>query len=344
MADSTPDAPTSEIVSITLSHDGKVHSFQLEPDATITDLANTVEEQLSIPVSNQKFIAPKLGLLKAPFKDPNLPVAQLDNRKPIKLMGTTAGDVADLNKTLDAAAAREAVYAAQRRAQPKIRTQKTAQQLQDEAKYTFHKVEPLRYLPNPERSRQFLERLKADPGIVSVMRKRQYTVGLLTEMDPLSNTESNHEGTTRLLGLNRNRGQVIELRLRTDAYDGYRDYKTIRKTLCHELTHNVHGDHDRKFWDLCHQIEKEVAQADWKSSGRSISAQSDFYEPSEEVAYDHGGWTGGEFVLGSGPSGSRAAGGRSIREVLAEAAEERIRRTDASRRQNDEADPGQENP
>lgn len=50
-------------------------------------------------------------------------------------------------------------------------------------------------------------------------------------MDPLSNTQSSHEGTTRLLGLNRNRGEVIELRLRTDAYDGYRDYKTIRNTL-----------------------------------------------------------------------------------------------------------------
>jgi hypothetical protein len=351
MADSTTDdAPTSQTLSITLSHDGKVHSFQLEPDATITDLATAVQEQLSIPIDNQKYIAPKLGLLKTPFKDPNLPATQLDNRKPIKLMGTTASGVADLNKGHDLAAAREAAYAAQRRAQPRaVRTSKTSQQRQAEARYTFHKVEPLAYLPNPERSRQFLERLKADPGIVAVMRKREFAVGLLTEMDPLSNTESSHEGTTRLLGLNRNKGQVIELRLRTDAYDGYRDYKTIRKTLCHELTHNVHSDHDRKFWDLCHQIEKEVAQADWKSSGRSLAdAQGDFYEPSEEVAYDHGGWTGGEFVLGGsggGPSGSsRAAGGRSIREVLAEAAEERLRRADASKRQNDETDPGHENP
>ncbi|KAK6211982.1 hypothetical protein LQW54_005509 [Pestalotiopsis sp. IQ-011] len=340
MADSTPDAPTAETVTITLSHDGQVHEFHLDHDATITDLADAVEAQLSIPVGNQKFLAPKLGLLKAPFKDPDLPVARLDNRKPIKLMGTTAGAVADLNKTLDAAAARDAVYAAQRRAQPKLYSSKTSQQRQDEARYTFQRVEPLPYLPNPERSRAFLERLKADPGIRAVMRKREFAVGLLTEMDPLSNTEASHEGTTRLLGLNRNRGQVIELRLRTDAYDGYRDYKTIRKTLCHELTHNVHGDHDRQFWDLCHQIEKEVAQADWKSSGRAV-ADSDVYEPSEEVAYDHGGWTGGEFVLGSGPAGSRAAGGRSIRDVLAEAAEERLRRAGEARRPNDEPDPGE---
>lgn len=43
-------------------------------------------------------------------------------------------------------------------------------------------------------------------------------------MEPLSNTTSTHEGTTRLLGLNRNAGEVIELRLRTDAGDGYRAY------------------------------------------------------------------------------------------------------------------------
>lgn len=174
-------------------------------------------------------------------------------------------------------------------------------------------------------------------------------VGLLTEMDPLSNTQSSHEGTTRLLGLNRNAGEVIELRLRTDAYDGYRDYKTIRNTLCHELAHNVHGPHDRKFWDLCHQIEREVHAADWKHGGRSVGdAEFSPYEPSsaeedEESAPDHGGWSGGTYVLGGsatpGAGGSPGAGtsagtgagadtqGLSRRDVIAKAAEERIKKT-----------------
>jgi hypothetical protein len=34
------------------------------------------------------------------------------------------------------------------------------------------------------------------------------------------------------------------LRLRTDAYDGFRLYSEVRRVLCHELTHNVWGDHD----------------------------------------------------------------------------------------------------
>jgi hypothetical protein len=68
------------------------------------------------------------------------------------------------------------------------------------------------------------------------MQKHRFSVGLLTELAP-------HEHPN-LLGLNVNAGQAIKLRLRTDRYDGFRAYKEIRRVLCHELTHNVWGDHD----------------------------------------------------------------------------------------------------
>ncbi|KAK1782935.1 WLM-domain-containing protein [Copromyces sp. CBS 386.78] len=171
-----------------------------------------------------------------------------------------------------------------------------------DTRFTFQTIRPLPHLPNPSRSQAFLQRLAADPGIRAAMRAHQFTVGLLTEMDPGQYTAANHEGVTRILGLNRNKGEVIELRLRTDAYDGYRDYKTIRKTLCHELAHNVHGDHDRQFWDLCHQIEKEVERADYTKSGRVVGGEEYApgpvsHEPDEEDAvYDHGGWTGGTMI------------------------------------------------
>ncbi|KAH6646699.1 WLM domain-containing protein [Truncatella angustata] len=336
MAHQTPHGPTSATISITLSHGGSSHTIQLPHDATITDLATAVHVQLSIPPTNQKFLLPKLGLLKPPFKNPDLPVSQLDNGKPIKLMGATASEVASMSSASQAASARQAAYAGQRRAQPKAFTSRTPAQRQDEATYTFHDIVPLAHLPSPERSLDFLKRLSRDPGIVATMKKHKFAVGLLTEMDPLSNTESNHEGTTRLLGLNRNRGQVIELRLRTDAYDGYRDYKTIRNTLCHELTHNVHSDHDRKFWDLCHQIEKEVAAADWKSGGHRV-AEEEYYEPSEEVAYDHGGWTGGEFVLGGGGNAGNTSGSPlSSREIRAKAAEERAKRLETQKKDREQ--------
>lgn len=162
------------------------------------------------------------------------------------------------------------------------------------------------------------------------MRKHKFSVGVLTEMNPADHTT--HE--SRTLGLNRNRGEAIELRLRTDAYDGYRDYKVIRKTLCHELAHNVWGEHDRNFWDLTNQIEKEVETNDWRAGGHSVGNE-EFYNPNDNGLHgghiDGGGWTGGEFVLGSLSSASGAAPGvlsegLSRREAMARAAEERMKK------------------
>lgn len=169
------------------------------------------------------------------------------------------------------------------------------------------------------------------------MRKHKFSVGVLTEMNPADHTT--HDGKT--LGLNRNRGEVIELRLRTDAYDGYRDYKIIRDTLCHELAHNVWGEHDRNFWDLTRQIEKEVREGDWKHGGQAVSNEI-FYDPEEREGsgghVDGGGWSGGEFVLGG--AGGRVAPAQMMnrREAMAKAAEERMKRQrEAGRRSGESA-------
>lgn len=322
MAEQDDISPESKGITINFTHHGKQHSIAIDPSATIADLANEIEAELFIPVSNQKIMVSKLGLLKPPFDD-DRPVTDLQDKK-ITLIGTSSAEIASLASATERAAKREAHLAAARRNQPKLYSRRDPQRALEDETYTFATLRPLPNLPHPERSRALLERLKNDPGIRAVMRAHKFGVGLLTEMDPLSHTDA----TGRTLGLNRNKGEVIELRLRTDAYDGYRDYKTIRKTLCHELAHNVHSEHDRNFWDLCHQIEREVARADWKSGGRTVGDE-EYYEPepSEEVAYDHGGWTGGEFVLGGGGGASAAGqGALSRREIIAKAAEERIKK------------------
>jgi hypothetical protein len=314
-------------VSVTFTYHGKPQTYSFPPEATISDLSDEIAETLFIPPSNQKLMVSKLGLLKPPFKDPSLPIASLADKK-INLMGSTATEATSV-----ATAAQEASRVVSRiRPLQKVQAYKTHdwKKEQEESQYTFTTLRPLPYLPNPSRSLQFLQRLKDDVGIKAAMRKHKFTVPLLTEMNPVEHTQSNHEGTSRTLGLNRNQGEVIELRLRTDAYDGYRDYKTIRKTLCHELAHNVWGPHDRNFWDLCKQIEKEVEGADWKSGGHTVG-NDEFYGGDEEVD-DHGGWSGGEFVLGASSSGGAASTGQaasagmSRREVLAKAAEERMKR------------------
>src|ERR1700743_115541 len=111
----------------------------------------------------------------------------------------------------------------------------------------------------------------------------------LQEMNPAEHTT--HESKT--------------LGLRTDSYDGYRDYKVIRKTLCHELSHNVWGEHDRNFWNLTKEIEQEVDRNDTLHGGHRLSNE-EFYNPNdsydEAEHADHGGWVGGDFVLGGSTS------------------------------------------
>ncbi|KAF2478759.1 WLM domain-containing protein [Neohortaea acidophila] len=319
----TTAADANPIFTLTLH----LHSKPLQvpfyhSDATIQDLSDTVAEDLHIPPTNQKFlVSPKTGLLKPPFKNPALLLNTLLDKK-IVLMGATTAEVAELESEIQARKDRISRRKAALQAGRKVKAHKSRdwKRTQDEARYTFHTIQPLTYLPNPEKSQRFLERLRDDAGVKSSMRKHGFSVGLLTEMNPAEHTT--HE--SRTLGLNRNRGEVIELRLRTDAYDGYRDYKVIRKTLCHELAHNVWGEHDQNFWKLCREIEAEVERNDWRRGGHSVGGE-EFYNPEDEGVdeeADGGGWEG-DFVLGGEVPG---AGLMDRREIMARAAEARMRR------------------
>ncbi|CEJ81840.1 hypothetical protein VHEMI01950 [[Torrubiella] hemipterigena] len=322
-----------DCVTIAISYRQNTHQLQFHTEATVAALFTEIEETWDIPVSNQKILVPKGAMLKWPVKEPDALLLNLAG-KTLKLMGSPSSEVTAVQNMCERVAKREAARREERAKNKARHRAKPNKAASASSQYSFGQVKPLQGLPRPERSMALLLRLKEDPGIKATMKKHKFTVALLTEMEPLSNTQSNHEGTSRILGLNRNKGEVIELRLRTDAYDGYRDYKTIRKTLCHELAHNVHSDHDRHFWDLCHQIEREVDAADWKSGGNTVSGESSRYVLNGQEAYDDdhgeddGGWTGGEFVLGG--RGKASIGGMSRRDILARAAVERQRKEDCA--------------
>ncbi|PKS06896.1 hypothetical protein jhhlp_005491 [Lomentospora prolificans] len=349
MAQEHPEAenPHAEDGTVTFSftHCGTPHEIVFPSDATISEIPAEIEELLSIPAAHQKLLVPRLGLLKLPFKNPDMAVSDLHGAN-VRLLGSRAETVESFREASKFAESRRLAREAASGKRPARKSggKRSAgiATLDSSTEYTFLNVRPLQFLPYPERSLELLNRLKNDPGIRHAMAKHKFTVGLLTEMEPLSNMQVSHEGTSRLLGLNRNQGEVIELRLRTDAHDGYRDYKTIRKTLCHELAHNVHGPHNRDFWDLCHQIEREVASADWSASGRTLGDidLSSASMPDDDDAHDEGGWVGGSYVLGGRSEGQE--GGLSRRDVLRKAAEERQRRTEKERRErgDDNADAG----
>ena len=85
-----------------------------------------------------------------------------------------------------------------------------------------------------------------------------------------------------VLGLNKNKGEAIYLRLRTDDLKGFRKLLNIKKVLYHELAHNEHSDHDDKFYMLMRQIEREVVNLDWRqnSKGHVLGSTGGFKEDS----------------------------------------------------------------
>jgi hypothetical protein len=307
-------------MAVPIHFHGKQFTVQASEDITIAQLSLSLAELLLVEPGKQKImITPKPGIFKPPFPDTPLSAVYTSKTK-ITLLGSTEKEISDLSASITKDRARSQNRLAAGKGAPKAFKNRDWKKVQEESTYTFQSIHPLPYLPNPERSQRFLERLANDAGIKAAMRAHKFSVGLLTEMNPSEHTTQE----SRTLGLNRNRGEVIELRLRTDRYDGYRDYKVIRKTLCHELAHNVFGEHDRKFWDLTGQIEKEVERGDWRQGGHKLS-EDEFYNPGEdghvdgEEHFDAGGWTGGEFVLGS-DQGSSGNQGLSRREILARAA------------------------
>jgi len=319
------EIPEEPQIKLTIHHHGEAHEVSLPESWKLSDLSSHIAEHLAIPASHQKFmITPKVGTLKPPFATDH-PLSSLTNKK-IVLMGSSTAEISDLSTRLKAATA-------QRRPSP-IKPATPAKtrdwrRTKEESTYTFHQIAPLAHLPDPAKSARYLTRLAHDAGIVAAMRAHKFSVGLLTEMDPAAHTTH----ASRTLGLNRNAGEVIELRLRTDAADGYRDYRGVRRTLCHELAHNVFAEHDRRFWDLTRRLEREVERADWTSGGRAV-ADEEFYNPDDahsdvdDAHVDAGGWVGGSFVLGGGSAGHGGLElqGLDRREAIRKAAEERQRK------------------
>lgn len=99
-----------------------------------------------------------------------------------------------------------------------------------------------------------LERLTRDPAIVEIVNRHDWQIGELCVasrslrmwLTP-SSTELHPHRDPTLLGLNRNAGESIALRLLTDSLEGVRSLNSVRRVLLHELAHIVHGPHELPF-------------------------------------------------------------------------------------------------
>lgn len=82
-----------------------------------------------------------------------------------------------------------------------------------------------------------------------IIHHYNFKVGTLSEMFPKS---------PNLLGLNVNRGQKILIRLRMPFNErSFLPMSELIGTFLHELTHNVHGPHDGKFYKLLDELREK---------------------------------------------------------------------------------------
>jgi len=128
--------------------------------------------------------------------------------------------------------------------------------------HKFHALKPLSVLPpgvTPGVSavQQRLKELSEDPGILGVMKRHDFQVGCLSEMPPDGKVGVDSEC---VMGLNKNAGQEIFLRVRTDDGQGLRSYQSLVPVLLHELTHNVWSGHDNNFKTLCSQLTRDYKE------------------------------------------------------------------------------------
>lgn len=150
-----------------------------------------------------------------------------------------------------------------------------------EYKFCSIKAEFKYTTPTPYDAEALLQKLATDPAIVKIMTERKFVVGTLTEMSPAEAQERmRQEGKNGdLLGFNENAGGRIVLRIRTDDVKGFRPYYDLINTLIHELTHNVFGPHDDKFWALFRELKAEYDRFHdgWSRNGRTVGNHGTFH-------------------------------------------------------------------
>jgi len=195
--------------------------------------------------------------------------------------------------------------------------------------YGFCRTETLPMLPDQNKANEILSSLANDPGVLACMAKHKWNVGCLAEMYPEGKVG---ESEVCVMGLNQNKGQKISLRLRTDDLCGFRKILSIRKVLYHELAHNVHSEHDTKFFQLMRQIENECKEMDW-TQGSGLS-RIDKYDP----MMMNPSYEGGTFILGGGGTTAISSlSSLSTRELAASAALKRWNQEEKNHHQTNDA-------
>ncbi|KAJ7629520.1 WLM-domain-containing protein [Mycena polygramma] len=289
----------ADTISLTVNHRGIQHRLSVLPDSTLADLHATLEELTTVPPSMQKLLYKNSA--KGAHDEMTVREAGLKEGTKVQMVGSTLQELDGLQAKEAEERKRDRIMR-ERALKAPVKVRSTATASTTDHLYRFHEITPLPHLPDPDSALTVLRRLANDKAIRHVMQKHKFSVGVLTEIDP-----RDPRVDPGLLGLNTNHGEEIKVRIRTDSCDGFRPYTQARRTLCHELAHNVFGPHDNDFKELNSLLNREVAEFERAASEGTHRLQSgDIYEPDaleNEALTSH--------VLGGS---SRSSNGDSIEE------------------------------
>ncbi|EME26309.1 hypothetical protein Gasu_60400 isoform 2 [Galdieria sulphuraria] len=198
-----------------------------------------------------------------------------------------------------------------------------------DSKRMFCEVVSLEGFLDKQRAQEILERLASERGVLTVVEKYNLSITRIKEMYPCGKV-----GIDPICVLGLNKGNEIQLRLRTDDLQGFRSYDRILKVLFHELAHCRYGKHNREFYAFMNQLEKEAEAADWtKHGGRRLldSVASEVQQVTTEESSR--GLLGYNGALGGKPRR------KSPREAAAEAAKLRMNKASQcmERKKNDDS-------
>ncbi|KAG0199276.1 hypothetical protein BGX28_007435 [Mortierella sp. GBA30] len=295
---------------------GIKHEQDISLETTTTELLEAIAQQTDVPLTGLKVMLKGKVLRPNGTDDAETILSKypdLVKGAKIFVLGTTEQDIAKVH-TIDQHVRTRKSY----RPPPVVKSQPVRSL--DDDKYTFGSIQVLPQYTEQDKATAVLERLKHDKGILGIMKLHKWQVGSLIELSPAEKT---------ILGYNRNKGELIALRLRTDDLEGFRHYDAVRKVLLHELAHNVWSEHDDNFHALNRQLNKEVQQLDWTAQGGRRVSKEAFFDPAnglagyhddlEDVGADVQRWQGGTYTLGGSTSGT--ADVLTTRELVARAAQ-----------------------
>ncbi|KAL6561438.1 hypothetical protein OROMI_017039 [Orobanche minor] len=276
---------------------GREIIVEMNQGATLKELGEKLQELTSVKADTLRLLVPMENSSKMfyPFSDEHSSL-RLDSTlvlkgKSVRMMGVPKEEVDELLQNVEADLRIAGFDQEEKRLKQRNTQRSYILPKLPQGNYIFCDFQTLS-LPgielNPPASKALglLHKLASDPGIVAIMNKHCWRVGTLTEMAPIGYVGISPKC---ILGFNKNQGEEISLRLRTDDLKGFRKYGSIKKTLLHELAHMVFIEHDSSFYALdssglpvslfvcalTQQLNKEAANLDWtKSRGHTLIGDS----------------------------------------------------------------------